>query len=289
MILRRTWCIAALALAACGRANVDPPTGPRARVISQVVLADEVLWGLGPDVHPRVVAVSTMADDPRYSSVAGEWPASVARVAGGSEDLVALAPDLVVVADFTATETRVLLERLGMPVLQLSGFDGFADYRRHVRAIAEALDVAARGEALVSTFDERLERMRAGAKPGADAPAIVSWQEGTVAGSGTIFADQAEAAGFRLLPAQHGIVGHQSLALETLIAWDPAYVVVACTGRDTDGCAQAERDFAAMPGIAATRAAREGGVIAVPTDMLYSTGVGMLDVVDRLAARKRSP
>ncbi len=286
---RRTWCATVLVLVACGRADSAAPTGPRARVISQVVLADEVLWELGDEVHPRVVAVSTMADDPRYSSVAGQWPDRVARVAGGSEDLVALAPDLVVVADFTATETRVLLERLGMPVLQLSGFDGFADYRRHVRAIAHALDVAAQGEALVSTFDERLERMRSGAKPDADAPAIVSWQEGTVAGSGTIFADQAEAAGFRLLPAQHGIVGHQSLALETLIAWDPAYVVVACTGADADGCAQAERDFAAMPGIAATRAAREGGVIAVPTDMLYSTGVGMLDVVDRLAARKRSP
>ena len=125
-------------------------------------------------------------------------------------------------------------------------------------------------------------------RPGADAPAIVSWQEGTVAGTGTIFADQAEAAGFRLLPAEHGIAGHQSLALETLIAWDPAYVVVACTGRDAEGCAKAEREFAALPGIAATRAAREGGVIAVPTDMLYSTGIGMLDVVDLLAARKRS-
>lgn len=289
MIGRRTWCIAVLALVACSRAPADAPTGPRARVISQVVLADEVLWELGPEVHPRVVAVSTMADDPRYSSVADKWPSTVARVAGGSEDLVALAPDLVVVADFTATETRVLLERLGMPVLQLSGFDGFADYRRHVRAIAEALDVTTRGETLIVEFDDRLARLRARARPGTDAPAIVSWQEGTVAGTGTIFADQAEAAGFRLLPAEHGIAGHQSLALETLIAWDPAYVVVACTGRDAEGCAQAEREFAALPGIAATRAAREGGVIAVPTDILYSTGIGMLDVVDLLAARKRSP
>jgi ABC-type Fe3+-hydroxamate transport system substrate-binding protein len=289
VISRRTWCLVAFALLGCGRARVDAPTGPRARVISQVVLADEVLWELGPEVHPRVVAVSTMADDPRYSAVAGKWPASVARVAGGSEDLVALAPDLVVVADFTSTETRVLLERLGMPVLQLSGFDGFADYRRHVHALADALDVPAEGETLVAAFDARLAAMRARAQPGADAPAIVSWQEGTVAGTGTIFADQAEAAGFRLLPAEHGIVGHQSLALEMLIAWDPAYVVVACTGRDAEGCAKAEREFASMPGIAATEAAREGGVIAVPTDMLYSTGVGMLDVVDWLAARKRAP
>jgi len=285
---RRRWCALALVLAACGSPRASAPTGPRARVISQVVLADEVLWELGPEVQARVVAVSTMADDPRYSAVAGQWPTSVARVAGASEELVALAPDLVVVADFTATETRALLERLGMPVLHLSGFDGFADYRRHVRALAEALEVPARGEALVDAFDARLAAMRARSSVTADAPAIVSWQEGTVAGAGTIFADQAAAAGFRLLPAEHGIVGHRSLALETLIAWDPAYVVVACTGRDESGCTQAERDFAAMPGIAATRAAREGGIIAVPTDMLYSTGTGMLDVVDWLAARKQA-
>ena len=278
----------ALVLVACGSPRPAATTGARVRVISHVVLADEVLWELGPEVQSRVVAVSTMADDPRYSAVADEWPRSVARVAGASEELVALAPDLVIVADFTAIETRALLERLGMPVLHLSGFDGFADYRRHVRALAEALEVPARGEALAEAFDARLAAMRAHTHVSADAPAIVSWQEGTVAGSGTIFADQAEAAGFRLLPAEHGIVGHRSLALETLIAWDPAYVVVACIGRDEAGCTQAEREFAAMPGIAATRAARDGGVIAVPTNILYSTGTGMLDVVDWIAARKQA-
>jgi iron complex transport system substrate-binding protein len=283
---RRAWCVLALVLAACGSPRASGPTGPRTRVISQVVLADEVLWELGPEVQARVVAVSTMADDRRYSAVAGKWPSSVARVAGASEELVALAPDLVVVADFTAVETRALLERLGMPVLHLSGFDGFADYRRHVRALAEALELPARGEALVDAFDERLAALRA--QPGADSPAIVSWQEGTIAGAGTIFADQAEAAGYRLLPAEHGIVGHRSLALETLIAWDPAYVVIACTGEDESGCTQAEREFAAMPGIGATRAARDGGVIAVPTNILYSTGTGMLDVVQWIAARKKA-
>jgi hypothetical protein len=40
VISRRTWCLVAFALLGCGRARVDAPTGPRARVISQVVLAD---------------------------------------------------------------------------------------------------------------------------------------------------------------------------------------------------------------------------------------------------------
>lgn len=291
-MIRRRWLASvgaiACALAACGGPKASPKTGPRTRVISQVVVADEVLWALGPDVQARVVAVSTMADDPRYSAVADRWPSSVARVSGASENLVALAPDLVVVADFTAIETRALLERLGLPTLHLSGFDGFVDYRRHVTALADALGVPERGEALAVAFETREAELRERFRQGPDSPAIVSWQEGTVAGTGTIFADQAEAAGFRLLPAEHGIVGHQSLALETLIAWDPEYVVVACPDHDEAGCTAAEREFAALPGIAVTKAAREGGVIAVPTDILYSSGAGMLDVVEWIGARRRT-
>ena len=273
-------------LVACGDAKTDAPRGPKARVVSQVVLADEVLWELGPEVHGRVVGVSTMADDARYSTVAGRWPRAVPRVAGASEDLVALAPDLVVVADFTAIETRALLERLGIPTLHLAGFDGFADYRRHVATLADALGVPARGHALIAAFDERLAGLQARFAP-TDAPGIVSWQEGTVAGTGTIFADQATAAGYRLLAAEHGIAGHQSLALERLLVWDPEYVVVACLGDDASGCAQAERDFAALPGAGAIRAARTGGVIAVPSDLLYSTGRAMLDVVELIGERRR--
>lgn len=287
-MIRRRFLAIALAAAACGSPGVAAPTGPKARVVSQVVLADEVLWELGPEVHARVVGVSTMADDPRYSTVAGHWPGEVARVAGSSEDLVALAPDLVVVADFTAVETRALLERLGIPTLHLSGFDGFADYRRHVQTLADALGVPRRGGELVAVFDARLAALHDTFAHAGDAPGIVSWQEGTIAGTHTIFADQAAAAGYRLLAAEHGVVGHQSLALERLVVWDPEYVVVSCTDDDAEGCARAEREFATLPGIGATRAARTGGVIAVPSKLLYSTGVAMLDVVELLARRRKA-
>jgi ABC-type hemin transport system substrate-binding protein len=71
------------------------------------------------------------------------------------------------------------------------------------------------------------------------------------------------------------------------VVWDPEYVVVACVGEGDRGCAQAERDFAAMPGVAAIRAARTGNVIAVPSELLYSTGHSMLDVVELLGSRRR--
>jgi iron complex transport system substrate-binding protein len=194
----------------------------------------------------------------------------------------------VITAEFTSMETLALLERLRIPVLQLDGFNRFESYAWHVRDIAGALGVEARGHALIEAFEARRRALEAPATRLGDRPAIVSWQEGTVAGTGTIFAEQADAAGFRLLPAEHGITGHQSVALETLVAWDPRWIAIACTELDESACKATEREFAARPGIAATRAAREDGVIAVPSRILYSTGTGMLDVVEWLAARRQA-
>ncbi|HWB75524.1 MAG TPA: ABC transporter substrate-binding protein [Nannocystaceae bacterium] len=263
---------------ACGR-TTPHADGPAQRVVSQVVFADEELWELGDEARARVVGVSTMVDDARYSGAAGKWPASVARVAG-SEAIVAATPDLVVIAEFTAAETRAVLEELGIRTLLLRGFDGFDDYRVHLRELGAAVGASAAAEARIAAFDRRLSELRvddASARPG-----IVSWQEGTVAGSGTIFADEVDAAGLRDLAGEHGITGHQSISLETLVAWDPELIAIGCS----DDCARAEADFAARPGIALTRAGKHGGIVGLPAHMLYSTGFGMLDVVARLRERR---
>ncbi|MEM9458754.1 MAG: ABC transporter substrate-binding protein [Myxococcota bacterium] len=271
---------------ACGQqgrpTTVDPST---LRVASQTVLSDEVLWDLGPPAHDVVVAVSAMADDARYCRVAQQWPASLPRAAGTSEALLALAPNLVIVASFTAAETRRLLEQAGLRTVVLETFDGFADYRANVRAIAGAVECSEAGERLVADFDARLAALTMTAEVG---PRVVSWNEGSVPGAGTTFDDAATAAGYRNVPTLEGRRGHLQIGVEQLLAWDPEVIVVPCG--DTD-CSRAAATIAARPGIRATRAAREGAVIGIPSRSLYSTGAGMLDVVQRLreARPKDSP
>ncbi len=62
------------------KVEADEPTRPRRqqaphalpqRIVSQTLLSDEILWDLGPQVRAHVIAVSKLADDPRYSSVVG--------------------------------------------------------------------------------------------------------------------------------------------------------------------------------------------------------------------------
>jgi iron complex transport system substrate-binding protein len=226
-----------------------------------------------------VIAVSTLADDPRYSLVADRWDAAVTRAPMTSEALLALEPDLVIVADFTAAETRRLVQDAGVRTLVLSGFDGFADYRRHVGEIAGALDMEDAGRDLVARFDRRLAKVRRDAPR--VRPSVVSWTEGNIAGAGTTFDDVATAAGFDNLAARHGQRGHQRIGLEQLVAWNPAVLVVPCGATD---CTTIAAELAARPGLSATEAARTGGIVPIESAYLYASGAGMLEAVASLAA-----
>jgi iron complex transport system substrate-binding protein len=272
---------------ACGeRAPRAITTDGPPRVASQIVLADEVLWDLGPDVRATVIAVSPMADDPRYSRMAGIWPPEVPRAAATSEALLALAPTLVILASFTAPETRHLLEQAGLRTLVLARFEGFADYRANVRAIAAAVYAPEAGERSISAFDARLATLHIDPPV---RPRVISWNEGSVPGAGTSFDDVAVAAGFTNLAAEAGRRGHVQVSLEQLVAWDPDVLVVPCDaeGGDHEGppnraCADAAAELTDRPGLRALRAVREGAVIGVPSHELYSVGAGMLDTVQRL-------
>jgi iron complex transport system substrate-binding protein len=252
------------------------------RIVSQTVLSDEVLWELGPEVRRRVVGVSKMADDATYSAVANRWPADVARIPGSSEALVAARPDLVIVADVTAVETTTLLQRSGIATLQLERFDGFDDFRRHAHRLAGAVGAKARGEAVVERFDAALSEHLSTVDD--DAPTALSWIGGTVAGKNTIFDDEARSAGLRNAAAIGGLTGHGNVAIEQVVAWDPELVVTSCG----DDCDRARAEIMSTPGLSATSAVRNGHVLAIEPRVLFSSGLGMIGVVERLAEARAS-
>ncbi|MEZ4381687.1 MAG: ABC transporter substrate-binding protein [Nannocystaceae bacterium] len=252
------------------------------RVASQTILSDEVLWALGDEVRPRVVALSPLVDDPRYSTIVERWPAAIPRLAGSSEALLARAPQLVIIASFTAPETRAFLDAHGVETLSLDAFRGFDDLWRHTRAIAAAVDAEAAGERLIAAQQAELAALEAAVADG-PRPAALSWGEGFVAGADTTFDGVARYAGLDNLAARRGITGHAPLTAEALVALDPQVIVIGC---EPPRCAEAEAEFAARPGIAATRAAREHGIFAVPAALLASTGAGMIDAARTLGERR---
>ncbi len=283
---------------ACHRTSpeLDPS---HTRVISQTALSDEILWNLGPEARARVAAISSLADDPQYSDVAGRWPTDVPRLAGQSEALLARTPDLVIIASFTAPETQAMLRAQKVKLRVLDGFTGFADYRTHVRAIAGDLGLQAAGDTYLRSFDTQLQQLKSRVVEASPRPRVVTWHAGNTAGSQTTFQALTDTLALENIPAANGRTGHFALTGEQLIAWDPDIIVTACApDLATDngvenGCVRAERQLAAMPGIAATKAARNRGVLAIPPRMLFSSGSGMLDACEymhtQMIERKLAP
>ena len=275
--------LAATALA-CGPAKEASGTGGTQRLASATVLTDRILWDLGEPTRERVVAVSTMADDPRYSDAADLWPAAIPRVGGQAESLIARRPDVVFLASFSAQETRAMLEQAEVKVVVLDAFRGFQDYREHVETVAQAVGAVPAGAKVIQDFDDRLARLRA--PEGGERPTVVSWSDGHVPARATTFHDIATAAGLTNLPAREGLEGHVRVSVETMVTWDPDMVVLACAP-GPKGCAKATAAFAGTEGLGALRAVKQGGVVAIDAAILSSVGPGMLDAVETL--RHRGP
>lgn len=260
-----------------GDARLPQTNGPPQRIVSQLVLADEILWELGPEVRSRVVAVSRMADDQRYSGVIGKWPASVPRVPGSSEAMVMLRPDLVFIGSFTSEDVRALLRRAGIRTLVVDALSSFDEFRSNVMTIANVVGAPQGGADLIARFERRLARLRR--EPVTPPVTAISWSEGIVAGANTTFADTTTTLGLRNPAADHGLRGHRRVTLEQLVLWDPELIVIAC---GLGQCGNTSASFAKRLGITNTRAGRHDGVVAIPERIMLSTGLGMLDFVETL-------
>jgi ABC-type hemin transport system substrate-binding protein len=72
-----------------------------------------------------------------------------------------------------------------------------------------------------------------------------------------------------------------------MVSWDPPVIVIGCPAAEPDdpACRAAEAATAALPGVRATAAARNGRIIAVPGRALASTGEGMARAAELLQAR----
>ncbi len=268
--------IGLLAVSGCPRPSAETPT--TVRIASVTIDSDATLWALGEPVRGNVVAVSALVDDARYSPITNTWPASIPRVKGTSESLLALQPSVVFLAEWSDPAGRALLEQSNIEVVVLSGYGGFEDYRARVRSIAKAVDATPRGDAVIEAFDVSLRAARSNAGAGLS---IVSYANGNVAAAGTTFADEAEAAGFVNLPSREGLEGHPGVSLEQLVAWQPAAIVIPC---ESD-CAQTEAAFARRPGVEATPAAKQGRIIAIEGPLLFATGPRMVEVTRALTQR----
>ncbi len=245
---------------------------PARRVVALAPNAAEILFAIG--AGPTLVGAPAEAN---YPAAAARVPRVGSFSNPDEERLLALKPDLAVVAH---GNPRELLERLrarGVPVFVCHPRK-VADIPRAMRALGRLTGSSRTAEAAARSTEARLaglSRRLRGRPP--VACALLVWDDPiTVAGAGAYLHDALQRAGGRNvagdLPQPYPTLDPEQMAVR-----NPSAIIYA--GHDPGGVGRA----AARPGIRTTAAARSRRVFAVHDDLVLRPGPRLVAGIEAMA------
>ena len=126
-----------VALSWCAAAAVAAPAPAPKHVVSINPCVDAILMEVADPA--QIAGISHYSKDPRASSITPTQAARFAATSGTAEEVVALAPDLVIAGGHVAPATIAALKRMDIALLQLGVPDTIAEDRAQIRQIALAV------------------------------------------------------------------------------------------------------------------------------------------------------
>lgn len=271
---RRIAAAVALALA-LGPAYAAEP-GPQ-RVASLNLCADELLLRL---LTPsRIASVTFLAADPASSTVA-DRVGGIALNRGLAEEVVPLAPDLVLTGAYTTRAAAAMLKRLGAPVLELGMPDTLDEVVAQVRAVAARLGVPEKGEAMV-------EEIEAGIPddplPGPPRSAVVLRPNGFTAGAGSLPDALMRRAGLDNIAGRIPTDRLGQLSVEDIVTAAPEVLIL---DMDADSPPSLARSLIQHPAL--EHAAGNADIVPLPARLWSCPGPQLVEAFARLAAAART-
>jgi iron complex transport system substrate-binding protein len=249
---RRSWIAVVLAgilwLAACGRDDASRSTGEAARIVSLYPTATEILFALG--AGERVVGRSSWCE---YPPEALDLPALGDAVSVSAESVIALRPDLVLVASGSQEEALARLE--GRTNVLRVAADGMHDVRVLIVDLARRTGRRDEGMKLVDAIDLALlaARNRAATRERVRVVFVVQREPLVVAGRGSYVDELLETVG-AVNVAADAPGQWPALSEESLVKRAPEVIL--------DGATTDPGDFwSRFPGRAVVRPVRETVVL----------------------------
>jgi iron complex transport system substrate-binding protein len=246
----------ATALLSAAVAAAPPP----ARVASLNLTADEVLVEILPPA--RLVAVTSIADQPGTSNIVGRVPPGVPRLRADLERVLSLAPDLVIVSEYTDADFLHLLETSGVRSHRMEGLRSLAGIRAAVLELGRAVGEPEAAARLVDRYDAILKDLD-GRLAGVAKPRVLYWSGALTAGRDTAIGALIEAAGAVNVGRELGLDGFAPIGAERAFLADPDVILIG----SWPGVLESLRSD---PLLSKARAVREGRVVQMPTELLVA-------------------
>ena len=129
------------------------------RIISLTISTDEILMDLVP--KERIVGLSYLADDPGISNITVKSRGINGKLyANNAEAIVALRPDLVIVADFFKPEMIQTLRDFGIKVCVYKTQTDMETVKASIREIAQVVGEVQNAEPLIEMMDRKLAEIQ---------------------------------------------------------------------------------------------------------------------------------
>lgn len=258
--------------------NLMVIAAPPRRIVSQTLGSDELLFGVC--VGDRLVGVSGVALDDRYSNVANQVRSRSLPTVKNVEQIVELRPDLVFVASYSAAEQVELLRSAGIAVFRLSNFDQIEGIISNIRAVGYAVGEDQCATNLVNHMKYRIDEIAAKAASRPSRPGVLLYdRSGYTAGANTLVDEMLRRVGARNVAAEHGIQGSTRISAEAVALWQPDFLVAGAARGEFD---RVKQSLLADPAIANSPAGRPGRIIIIDDRFLLCVSQYIVPAMEKL-------
>jgi iron complex transport system substrate-binding protein len=190
------------------------------RIVSLNPCTDAILVEIA--LPQQIAALSFYSFDPSSSSIAQQTAQKYASSRGTAEDILRLAPDLVIGSSYTPVQTQLALKRFGIRYAGFEAPDSVAASQKQIVDLGKLIGASKKARILNQQIDAAFAPV-----PPVAIEALVYRDGGLVLGTGSLTADIMRRTGFHNISTKYGIADWGVLPLEKLVRQPPAVLLHA--------------------------------------------------------------
>lgn len=245
------------------------------RIVSINLCSDVLVHALQGE--EGISSLSYFASDPSYSPIY-DLVQSIHINHALVEEIIPLQPDLVLAGKYSNTHAIFFLRHLGLQVQQVDTPFSVDGIEKTIIELGETLGKTQQAAALVADMRQRKKAVQDKVQ-GKRRPLVVTLApSGFTHGKHSMQGDLIEMAGYENLSATVGIIGSGYIDLETLIKYQPEYIIMQYESENHNSLAQR---FLMHPAL--RQALPNTQAIEIPSRLWACASPYMIDALEILA------
>jgi len=257
------------------------------RIVSLTVFTDDILLEMVD--HRRLLGVTTFSEDPAISNVVQEAAAIANKLTMNVELILSLAPDLVLVANWSEADKVAQLRNTGIPVYLIATALTVPAIQEKIRIVGRMVGTEDEARAMIQRMNERLSDIEERLSVLSDQQRLTvmdyaNW--GTAQGAGSSWDEIIRYAGLINAVGRYSADewGQVPLSRETILELDPDLLILpGWIYGDPDGADAFYQQTVGDPALQGLSAIREQRVYRMPEGLKAATSQYIVDAVEYLA------